>query len=337
MRNVSLKDIAQKLGISISTVSFVLNGKEKQVRISESLAKKIKEVAKTEGYRPNKMAVGLKTGKSNIVGLVVDTISGHLFAALAEVIEKELDRHGYKVIYCSTGSNAKKGKELIQLLYQHQVDGYMIIPAEGMEKEIGELEQQGKPLVLIDSYFPKVKTAHVLVDNYEGISEAVNFLIQKGYKKIAFVYNDIAMIQMKERKRAYLERMKQAGIKPLADWLLKVPVDDEGEQQALRIELFLKKVQPDAVIFAANYLGIHGIEAIHNLHLLFPADIGIICFDDHEVFNLHQPAITVVKQPVAELAKTAVSILLAKLRKEPSFISDAVQIKAKLVERQSTR
>jgi LacI family transcriptional regulator len=268
---------------------------------------------------------------------VVDTISGRLFAALAEVIEKELDNHGYKVIYCSTGNNAKKGKELIELLYQHQVDGYMIIPAEGMEKEIGQLEEQGKPLVLIDSYFPKLKTAHVLVDNYGGISDAVDFLVKKQYKKIAFVYNDVAMIQMKERKRAYQEKMKGAGIKPLADWLLKVPFADAGEEQALKIELFLKKVQPDAVIFAANYLGIHGIEAIHNLKLKFPADIGIICFDDHEVFNLHQPAITVVKQPVPELAKTAVAILLAKLRKEPSSAPDAVEIKAKLIERQSTR
>jgi LacI family transcriptional regulator len=337
MKNVSLKDIALKVGTSISTVSFVLNGKEKQVRISEPLAKKIREVARKEGYLPNRMAVGLKTGKSNIVGLVVDTISGRLFAALAEVIEKELDLHGYKVIYCSTGNNAKKGKELIQLLYQHQVDGYMIIPTEGMEKEICQLEEQGKPLVLIDSYFPKIKTAHVLVDNYGGIGDAVNFLIKKHYKKIGFVYNDVAMIQMDERKRAYQEKMKEGGIKPLAAWLLKVPFADGGEEQALMIELFLKKVQPDAVIFAANYLGIYGIEAIHKLNLRFPADIGIICFDDHEVFNLHQPAITVVKQPVPELAKTAVAILLAKLQKEPSTTPDTVEIKAKLIERQSTR
>lgn len=337
MKNVSLKDIAQKVGTSISTVSFVLNGKDKQMRISAVLAKKIRGVARHEGYRPNKMAVGLKTGKSNIIGLIVDTISGHLFAALAEVIEKELDQHGYKVIYCSTGNDAEKGKELIHLLYQHQVDGYMIIPAAGMEKEIRQLQEQGKPLVLIDSYFPKLKTAHVLVDNYGGISSAVDFLIEKKYKKIAFVCSGIAMIQMKERKRAYEERMEQAGIKPLTDWVLKVPVGDDRKKQTAMIQQFLKKVRPDAVIFAANYLGIHGIEAIHNLHLNFPEDIGVVCFDDHELFSLHRPAITVVQQPVPEMAKTAVSILLSKLKKELSAVPEAVEIKAELIRRQSTR
>ncbi|HUC79278.1 MAG TPA: LacI family DNA-binding transcriptional regulator [Flavisolibacter sp.] len=337
MRNVSLKDIAQRVGTSISTVSFVLNGKEKQVRISETLAQKIKEVANKEGYRPNRMAVGLKTGKSNIIGLVVDTISGHLFAALAEVIEKELDQHGYKVIYCSTRNDAQKGKELVQLLYQHQVDGYMIIPTPGMENEIRALEEQGKPLVLIDSYFPKLKAAHVLVDNYDGINKAVEFLLEKGYEKIAFVYNDVSMIQMKERQRAYRERMKQAGIRVSSQWLLEVPIADDRREQTLKIQTFLEKVKPDAVLFAANYLGIHGIQAIHNLNLRFPADIGVVCFDDHELFSLHQPAVTVVQQPVTKLAKTAVRILVAKLKNKPLSIPDEMEVKATLIKRHSTR
>jgi LacI family transcriptional regulator len=110
MKNVSLKDIALKVGTSISTVSFVLNGKEKQVRISEPLAKKIREVARKEGYLPNRMAVGLKTGKSNIVGLVVDTISGRLFAALAEVIEKSWTSTAIKLFIAAPAIMRKKEK-----------------------------------------------------------------------------------------------------------------------------------------------------------------------------------------------------------------------------------
>ncbi len=337
MKTVSLKDIALQVGVSISTVSFVLNGKEKQVRISDALAKKIKAVAKKEGYHPNKMAVGLRTGKSNIIGLIVDTISGHFFAALAEVIEREVDAYGYKVIYCSTGNDAQKGKELIQLLHQHQVDGYMIIPAAGMEKEVSGLEAHGKPVVLLDTYFPKSKMTHIIVNNYGGMSRAVGCLIEKGYRKIAFITSDVNMIQMKERSRAYSDGLRKAGLKASPALLLAVPVLDEREEQTKKIQTFLKKAKPDAVLFAANYLGIQGLEAIHNLKWNIPADVGIICFDDDQLFQLHYPPITVVQQPVKELAKKAVAILMAKLGKTETTPKESVKLEAKLIERQSTR
>lgn len=336
MKNVSLKDIALKVGTSIATVSLVLNGKGKKVRISDALSQKIKTVAKKEGYHPNKMAIGLRTEKSNIIGLIVDTISGHFFAALAEVIEREVDRYGYKVIYCSSGNEVRKGKELIRLLHQHQVDGYMIIPMAGMEKEIGELEEYGKPVVLIDSYFSKTKSTHVLVDNYGGISTAVTHLIQKGYQKIAFVYNNLAMIQMKERKRAFSDTLKKAGIKISPELVLKVPIKDNRQEQVHKIKTFLEAAKPEAVLFAANYLGVQGLEAIHKLQLKIPDDIGVICFDDHELFSLHQPAITVVQQPVQELAKTAVAILMAKLGHEETTSKESAELQATFIERQST-
>lgn len=337
MKNVSLKDIAKQAGTSISTVSFVLNGKEKKVRISADVAKKIKAIAKKEGYHPNKMAVGLRTGKSNIIGLIVDTIYGHFFASLAEVIEKEMDRFGYKVIYCSTHNNAQKGKDLLRLLYQHQVDGYFIIPAAGMEKEIQGLEEQGKPLVLVDTYFPLIEAAHVLVDNYDGIHQAVTHLIKKGYEKIAFVYNDVTMIQMKERKRGFTETIRNAGRKAAPEIMLRIPVAWSRKEHTETIEKFLKKQQPDAVIFAANYLGLQGIEAIRNLGLQIPDDLGVVCFDDHELFQLYQPSITVIQQPVQELAKAAVAILMSKLEKETAVTNNTLEIKAKLIERESTR
>src|SRR5687768_16180745 len=139
MKKVSLKDIARMVGASPSTVSFVLNGKGEEMRISAKLADKILRVAKRENYQPNNIAVSLRTGKSKIIGLIVDTISGNFFAALARIIESEAEKFGYKVIYCSTGNESKKARELLGMLYQYHVDGYLIIPTEGLEKEIENL------------------------------------------------------------------------------------------------------------------------------------------------------------------------------------------------------
>src|SRR5258707_10245946 len=116
MKRVSLKDIAKLAGVSPSTVSFVLNGKAKQMRISKALAEKITEIAKKEGYHPNQVAVSLRTGKSQLLGLIVESISGNFFASLAKIIEEEAETFGYKVVYCSTENNAAKGRELIKML-----------------------------------------------------------------------------------------------------------------------------------------------------------------------------------------------------------------------------
>src|SRR5688572_31995065 len=102
MKKVSIKDIAKIAGVAPSTVSFVLNGKAREMRISETLAEKIITIAAERGYHPNQVAVSLRTGKSKILGLVVENISGHFFGSLAKVIEEEAEHYGYRVVYCST-------------------------------------------------------------------------------------------------------------------------------------------------------------------------------------------------------------------------------------------
>lgn len=337
MRKVSLRDIATLAGTSVSTVSLVLNGKEKEMRISPALAKKVRLVARREGYHPNRVAVGLRTGKSNIIGLIVDSISGHFFAALAEIIEKQVEVFGYRVIYCSTGNDKKKGKDLLRMLYQHQVDGYLIIPAEGMEAEIKALAEQGKPLVLMDSYFPKIKAPYVLVDNYGGVCSGVQHLIEKGYRTVAFVYNDLNLVQMKERKRGYTQTLIQNGLPVDSGLMLETRLKSSKEEQIESVSLFLKTTKADAVFFAANYLGVYGLTCVKDLGLTIPTDVAVVCFDDNEIFRLHQPAITVVSQPIADIATTAVNILMSKMELTEKLNTDQTTIKPHLIERSSTR
>src|SRR6476469_8375391 len=113
MRKVSIKDIAMQAGVVPSTVSLVLNGKSKQMRISDELTEKIKAIAKRTGYTPNQTAVSLRTGRSHILGLIVEDISNVFFATLAKVIEDEVKSLGFRILYCSTDNNDDKGCELI--------------------------------------------------------------------------------------------------------------------------------------------------------------------------------------------------------------------------------
>jgi LacI family transcriptional regulator len=281
MKRVSLKDIAKMTGASPSTVSFVLNGKAKEMRISDDLAKKIVAIAKREGYHPNQVAVRLRTGKSQMLGLIVESISGNFFAALAKVIEGEAEQFGYKVVYCATENDGKKGQELIRMLSQQQVDGYIITPAVGMEEDVEELISHKKPVVLLDSYFPDIEVPYVLVDNLGGVSKGMKHLISRGYKKIGFVTVDLQLIQMKERLQGYTESLKVAGIPLNRKYILSLDYKIQKGEALAQISTFIKNTpQLDALFFATNYLGLLGIESLQQLGISMPKDVAMMSFDD---------------------------------------------------------
>ncbi|RYY20393.1 MAG: LacI family transcriptional regulator [Chitinophagaceae bacterium] len=338
MKKISLKDIALLAGASPSTVSFVLNGKGKEMRISETLEKKIKDVAKKEGYHPNQVAVSLRTGQSKILGLIVESIGGHFFGALARVIEAEAEKFGYRIIYCSTENDPNKGRDMIRMLSQSQVDGYLITPVEGMENDIKELMKHRKPLVLIDGYYPEVSAPYVLVDNAAGVTRGMTHLIEKGYRKIAYVTVDMDLVQLNQREAAYIAILKKHKL-PSGDKLIfKLPYNYDKQQGAEELCAFIKSHNGlDAIFFATNYLGITGLQSIRKLNLRIPDDIAVVCFDDHDIFSLYPPGIDSLQQPVEEIAITAIHLLLKQLGKNTIKMKGAgAEIKGRFVARGSS-
>ena len=332
---VSIKDIAKELGVSPSTVSFVLNGKEKEMRISEQLSNKIKKAAKEAGYQRNQVAVSLRTGKSKIIALMVDTISGSFFSSLARIIEQEAQSFGYRVIYCSMGSNIKESGGLVQLLRQYHVDGYLIIPTEEIRKDVRSLLERKSPLVLMDSYFPGIAAPHVLVDNYKGVSTGVQYLVDKGYRRIALVCNDVQMVQMQERKRGYKEALRRNGIRASNQLICETRFESPKEEVVDGITAFIQSRQPEAILFAANYLGVAGLESIKSLQLKIPENIAVVCFDDLDIFNLYPPGITSIRQPIEEIGKTAVHMLMEEIRQGAKKEKTQIQLEPKMMVRQS--
>ncbi|HUM65215.1 MAG TPA: LacI family DNA-binding transcriptional regulator [Chitinophagaceae bacterium] len=314
MKRVSLKDVAREAGISTSAVSFILNGRADEMRISEELQKKVKIIAEKLGYTPNQIAVSLRTGQSKLIGLVVESIAGHFFGLLAKIIEEQAAAAGYKLLYSSTENKAQRGIEILRMFSQHQVDGYLVTPAKGMEKEIENIARHNKPLVLIDSYFPNDNISHVLADNYRGTMMGMEHLFDKGYRNILFVTVKLPMIQMEERKRAFKDALQAKRVKGINDKILELPFNSSADEIATQVKNFIKaKPSADAIFFATNYLGIHGLEAIQQAGLSMPKDIAMICFDDHELFRLFPGGITAIRQPIPEIAKTAIQLLIAQL------------------------
>lgn len=150
---VSIKNIATELNISATTVSFVLNGKAKEMHISDTLAKKILEYVKWINYKPNQTAQSLRTGKSKILVFMVEDISNSFFSKLARILEDIAYQNGYRLIFCSNENDDDKSKELIELFNFRQVDGFIIVPSPGIRDIITNLIDENIPVVLLDRYF----------------------------------------------------------------------------------------------------------------------------------------------------------------------------------------
>lgn len=324
-------------GVAPSTVSFVLNGKGKQMRIRDEVATRIMQVAEKSGYEPHRMAVNLRTGQSKTLGLIVESISGSFFASLAKTIETEAERRGYNVVYCSTENNAQKGGEMIRMLGRQMVDGYLITPAPGMEKEIQQLVTQHKPVVLMDSYFPAIKTPYVLINNFDGVQQGMKHLIGKGLTKIAFVMVDVKLIQIEERLRGYTTALKDHKIPVRKKYILQLQYHRQREDSLNELQEFIEaNPELEAIFFSTNYLGILGLEVIARMDLKMPDDIAVLCFDDHDIFRLYPPGISVIEQPIEGIAKTAIDLLMHQLDKNSGPMKKtAIELPGKFILRGS--
>ncbi len=311
---MSIGDIAKELNISITTVSFILNGKAEEKRISSELTKKVMKLVNDVGYVPNHLAKSLRTGKTNIIGLIVEDISNPFFANVARLIEESANRRSYKIFYCSSDNDTHKTKELIKVFKERHVDGYIITPVPGIQHEVESLISGGCSVVLFDRYFPDVDTNYVVVDNAGSTYNATNHFIEQGYKTIAFITLDSDQTQMQERLNGYKRAVKENHMKA---YIKKIPYQEKSNNYIEQIQRYLdEQTAVDAVFFATNYLGISGLEAIRNLNRRIPSEIGVISFDDHDLFRLHSPSITAVAQPINEMSEQVMNILLDNIGDE---------------------
>ena len=242
-------------------------------------------------------------------------------------------------MYCSTENEADKGHELIRMLSQRQVDGYLITPNAGMEEDIRNLLIHKKPVVLMDRYLPGIPAPHVLVDNFAGVVKGMKHLVKKGYKNIGFVTVDLPLIQMEERERGYREIVKTNRNDKSKALVLRLKYNYDKEEAVRLISNFIRRNRKlDALFFATNYLGITGLESIKKAGLRIPDDIAVICFDDHDIFRLYPPGITSIQQPIEEIAKTSVHMLMQQLGKsKPKSKKLQFALAANLIERGSTQ
>lgn len=331
-KKVSMKDIANKVGVSTALVSYVLNGLEKEKRVGPEVVKRIHQAAKDLKYKPNQIARSLRKGSTNTIGLIVADISNPFFGLLARVIEDEAAKSGYTVVFGSSDENSKKSAILIDTLLNRQVDGFIITPSEGSTEQIKSLMLGDIPVVLIDRYLPDISTNRVVLDNYMATYSAVNCFISKGYKKVNLIAYKSLLVHMQERIRGYREAMEAHGL--ANEIVVKEIRYNHAKSEIERVmEDLLTEKKMDALLFATNALSISGLYAIRRHNIKVPEELAVIGFDGHEVFDFFQPPLTYIQQPIEEMGKESVKILLEQIKGSRKKVQ--IELTHQLVERAS--
>ena len=339
-KNVSLKDIANQVGVSVSLVSYVLNGHEKKMRVGEEIARQIKATAERLHYQPNQIAKSLKSKKSQTIGLIVGEIHYRFTTGIVRAIELEAKKNGYTVVIGNSHEDLGSLRELIHVLINRQVDGLIIVAAENAESEIEYLKKKEVPFVLIDRNFPSVESNFIGIDNYRIAYRAVEYLILQGCRRIAFVNYDTTFFHLKERSRGYLQALKdhglagdggssepgdgergdqggQAGqaIQAGTGWLREIrkPFYEQDVAAAVR-ELTSPGVGCDGIFFATDTLAITGLKNLISLRVNIPEDVAFMSFDEAEAFALFQVPVTHYRQPLEEIGVSAVEMLLEEIQ-----------------------
>ncbi|RYE59482.1 MAG: LacI family transcriptional regulator [Sphingobacteriales bacterium] len=330
----SIADIAKRLNISVTTVSFILNGKAEEKRISKALTQKVLKYANEVGYVANHLAKSLRVGKTHILGLLVEDISNPFFARVAAAIEDIANQRGYRIFYCSSKNDTAKTLELIKVFEERQVDGYIITPAEDIQEKIRSLLLHRNKVVLFDRYFPEIDTSYVVVDSEGGAYKATKHLMEQGYKNIGFVTTFSSQTQMMSRQSGYQRALKE---KKLKQHIQRVEFSNDDESIVKHIVSFIKDTKNlDAVFFATNYLGINGIEAIKRLKFEIPNRLAVVSFDDHDLFRLHSPSITAVAQPIEKMSEKLITVLLDKIENDDQLLNQHIVVSPELIIRESS-
>lgn len=334
IKKVGLKDIAKKAGVSVATVSYVLS-KGKNSRIGIAMTNKIKKIAKEFNYQPNQIAQSLKSGKTFTIGLIVADISNPFFANIARIIEDVASEFNYTVIFGSSDEKSEKSMHLLKFLSNRQVDGFILAPTEGSEDQIAFLQEQNIPFVLIDRYFPEIKTNYVIVDNFKASYEATELLIKTGNKRIGMIAYGTEFYHMKQRVHGYEKAMQKFGLKQGLNCLAQIDVSNvQKEVEAAIDSMLVGENRVDALFFATNTLTINGLRYLSELGLKVPNDIRIVNFDAGEAFDFFYCPLTHIKQPLADMGKVAVNILVEQIE-NPNLAVRQISLPAQLIVRES--
>lgn len=303
---LTLRDVAVHAGVSPATVSRTLNG---DARVNAQMRARVQASVETLGYRRNMLARNLRRRRLDAIGVIVSDIENPHFGEMVKIIEQEGFRAGYRVLVCGTNESRDKQRVYLRMLADERVAGVILSPTDPTGPEIGDLLDAGIPVVAFDREVSDPRVDTVIVDNVSGSTEATNLLIHYGHTDIAFVGGGKGVETSTERLTGYKRAMRSAGLTPrttIGHFRI------EGGRRAVA-ELLRAETSPTGVVVANNLMTLGAIKAVHDARVRIPDDLSLVGVDNPYWSEFVNPPITSLAQPVAEMAREAIKMLLSRI------------------------
>lgn len=330
-RNVTMKDIASRLNVSVVTVSKALGGKD---GVGEELKNKIAACAEEMGYRPNTLAKSMKDGYSYNVGVIVsERFIGKphsFYPAFHQYISQKLGEYGYSVIIQILSLQDEKQQVLPRAYYERKVDGLIILGQ--IDISYAQLLQKSDiPIVLLDFYDERIDIDSVVTDNFFGSYEITSYLIKNGHKDIAFIGDIYATSSIQDRFLGYFKALLENRIWLREDFIIK-DRDEDGKY----IDIILPKKMPTAFVCNNDEIAYNLIGKLKESGYDVPGDLSVVGFDNSVHSSLSIPQITTMSVHIEEMAQRVSKFMFKKIQKENTRYG-RVTIKGNLLYRDSVR
>lgn len=333
MKRVTLRDIAELTGFSINTVSRALNNKEE---VHSDTRVKILAAADKLGYRANRLAKGLRSNKTGIIGVVVTDVANPFFSALVKGIARAARDFGYSIILQDSDEDYAGEEEAIQVLLAEQVDGILITPVQSHKQMIEKLTEAHFPFVLVGRYFQDLDTNYVVPDDYQGGFMVTEHLLQQGYTRLAMVNGPLHISSARERFQGFSDALAKYHI-PVDKSLVVAGALTVEEGLDLSRSILKHVPQPSAIVCYSDFVAFGVMQAIREIGLSIPEDIAVVGFDDVRMSSCLQVPLTTIRSPKEELGRQAMQLLVHMLKDNHNGAeTDKRKLDVTLVSRESS-
>ncbi|WP_019912095.1 LacI family DNA-binding transcriptional regulator [Paenibacillus sp. HW567] len=315
---VTIKDIAEKVGVSVTTISRVLNNRG---YLSDGLKQRVNEAMEEMNYQPNELARSLLRKKSNVIGLIIPDISHPFFGEVTKHIESYAYEQGYKLMLCNSLLHKKKEKEYIDLLRASQVDG-IIMGSHTMRVE--DYTSINLPLVTLDRQISK-SIPFISSDNYHGGELATKLLLKKNCKKIAYISGNLQLnLLAKQRHDAFLEQVRGKDV----EFIVK-QTDLNGfkykEYEELVRRLFQENPDIDGVFASSDMLALQVLKNCRKIGKGVPDEVKVVGYDGISFGNVED--LTTIEQPIKKMGELAITYLLQQIAGEQVPLATILPVK----------
>ncbi len=325
----TMAEVARRAGVSISTVSHVVN---RTRFVSPEKAQLINDAIAAMGYQPNELARSLKVASTNSVGLAISAISNPYFTDIICAVEAECARLGLMVFLSDTQEDPDRELQVVRAFHQRRVDGVILAPSGSPQRAIDYLADKKLPCVLIDR-FADDRFDQIGVENDTAMRALIDHVVSFGHKRIGYIAGQPGLATTRERIEAFQASLAANGLECLQHYVSPENVDTASATVSTHAILSLP-APPTALVTGNNMTTIGAVRAIREKGLSIPRDLSLVGFDDFEWADCFEPRLTLVEQPCTEIGRQAAALLSARIASS-SAAPRAVRLQATLQARQS--